>query len=147
MIKPLVEAHEGFDSALLDVVVLLSAGLPLIPVASDGLAVVNEAAGVITGRGQIVAGSSNISVASVLFCPVLIIVNLQGMIVKAIGTHVCEVVLRNIVPHQVNFWWVFRILIHVSKIECVGVPIDRQKSIWVEKDFIKAWRFTFVGGH
>lgn len=35
----------------------------------------------------------------------------------------------------------------MSKIECVGVPINRQKSVWVKKNFIEAWRLTFVGGH
>ena len=99
MIKILVEAYKRFKTALLEIVVLLSAGLPLIPVASNGLAVVNEPARVITGHIDVVTGSFNVSVVSVLFGVDLIIINLQGMVVEAIGTHVCEVVLRNIIPH------------------------------------------------
>lgn len=99
MIEILVEAHKRFNTALPDIVVLLSAGLPLIPVACNGLAVVNESARVIAGHSKVITGSSNVSVVSVLFSCEIIIVNLQGMIVEAIGTHVCEIILRNIVPH------------------------------------------------
>lgn len=99
MIEILIEAHKSFDTALLDIVVLLSAGLPLIPVASNGLAVVNESAIEITGRFKTVTGSSNVSIVSIMFCCLFIIIDLKGMVVEATGTHVSEVILRNIVPH------------------------------------------------
>jgi len=99
MIEILEEAHKRFNTALTGIVVLLSAGFPLIPVASNGLAVVNDAAIVIAGHSNVVTGSSNVSVVSVLFGCKVIIVDLLRMIVEAIGTHVCEVILRNIVPN------------------------------------------------
>ena len=76
MIEPLVEAHEGFNSAFLDIVVLLSAGLPLIPVACNCLAVIDESARIITRSSGIVTWPSNIAIISVLFGSVVVIVDL-----------------------------------------------------------------------